>query len=71
MNEIGFDFKADMNNANHVNIWGANKITMDFGKFLEGNYPLVNHLNDNKYAQWNLDYMHSQAASLLTREKVS
>ncbi|MDP4160039.1 MAG: hypothetical protein Q8911_09825, partial [Bacillota bacterium] len=55
MNEIGFDFKTDMNNYGHVNIWGASKITMDFGRFLKDTYQLVDHHSDNKYSQWNLD----------------
>ena len=64
MDEIGFNFKEDMNNSGHVNIWGANKVTNDLGKFLKENYNLVDHRNDPKYAQWNSDYMRSQIASL-------
>ncbi|MDP4159591.1 MAG: hypothetical protein Q8911_07500, partial [Bacillota bacterium] len=71
MNEIGFDFKTDMNNSGHVNIWGASKITMDFGSFLKDNYQLVDHHSDNKYSQWNLDYKRSQAASISTQKKSS
>ena len=71
MKDIGFDFKADMNNSSHVNIWGASKITMDFGKFLKENYKLVDHHNDIKYSQWNSDYRHSQAASILIPKKSS
>ena len=69
MEEIGFDFKTDMNNSSHVNIWGSTKVTMDFGKFLSENYNLVDHRKDTKYGQWNLDYMQSQAASILAQAK--
>ncbi|TGE31432.1 SGNH/GDSL hydrolase family protein [Desulfosporosinus sp. Sb-LF] len=71
MSDIGFDFKEDMNNAGHVNIWGAVKVTMDMGKFLKENYSLVDHRTDNKYAQWNSDYVRSQAASLSVENKSS
>ena len=64
MDEIGFNFKEDMNNSGHVNIWGANKVTNDLGKFLKENYNLADHRNDPKYAQWSSDYMRSQIASL-------
>lgn len=69
MNEIGFDFKTDMNNSSHTNIWGAVKVTMNLGKFLKENYNLSDHRNDNKYAQWNSDYIHSQAAPILEQKK--
>ena len=71
MSDIGFNFKKDMNNSGHVNIWGASKITMDFGRYLKENYQLVDHRNDTKYAQWNLDYLHSQAASISIGNKSS
>jgi len=64
LSEIGLDFKADMNNSSHLNIWGATKVTADFGEFLKANYSLLDHRSDNKYAQWNIDYSHSQAASI-------
>jgi len=64
LDEIGFDFKSDMNNSSHLNIWGANKITVKFGEFLKENYDLIDHRSDEKYAQWNIDYRHSQAASI-------
>lgn len=62
--EINFDFKNDMNNIGHLNIWGANKVTEDFGKFLKENFKLEDHRSDSKYAQWNVDYKSSQAASI-------
>lgn len=69
--EIGFDFKTDMNNSGHVNIWGAYKISLDLGKFLKGNYNLTNKLSDKAYAQWDSDYLHSQVASLLMKTSKS
>lgn len=68
-NEMDFDFKRDMNNISHVNIWGSSKVTSNFGKFLNENYNLVDHRKDTKYAQWNLDYLLSQAASISAQVK--
>lgn len=69
LTEIGFDFKVDMNNSSHVNIWGANKVTVDIGEFLKENYSLLDHRSDHKYAQWNIDYTRSQAASISAQNK--
>lgn len=43
MEEINFDFKDDMNNASHTNIYGAKKISLDFAEFLSKNYKLKDH----------------------------
>ncbi|NLZ49296.1 MAG: hypothetical protein GX895_11070 [Clostridiales bacterium] len=59
--EIGFDFKNDMNNIGHVNIWGAKKVTEHLGKYLKDNYELEDHRNDKKYEQWNKDYEQYEA----------
>jgi len=56
LEEIGFHFKSDMYNAGHMNIWGSNKVTSHLGKFLKENYELADHRNDEKYAQWAMDY---------------
>lgn len=64
LTEIGFGFKSDMHNSSHVNIWGANKITLYLGEFLKENYSLIDHRSDSQYTQWNIDYKRSQAASI-------
>lgn len=55
LDEIGFDFKADMNNAGHVNIFGAHKISEYMGKYLSEKLGLPDHRGDPAYAQWNKD----------------
>lgn len=62
--EIGLDFKNDMNNAGHLNVWGASKVTKDFGNFLKQNLKLADHRGDSKYKQWDVDYKSSQIASI-------
>lgn len=74
LGEIGFDFKSDMYNIGHENIFGSNKVTEEFGKFLKKNYELVDHRNDMKYESWNSDYslyLEAEAnAELVTKEKI-
>ena len=55
--ELGFDFKKDMVNIGHLNIFGSNKVTVNFGKYLKSNYKLSDHRNDKKYEKWNSDYI--------------
>ncbi|OPJ57707.1 hypothetical protein [Clostridium oryzae] len=54
--EIGFDFKTDMFNEGHMNIWGSNKVTADFGKYLNYKFKLADHRGDTRYVQWENDY---------------
>ncbi|MCI1982401.1 MAG: hypothetical protein LKJ45_04455 [Oscillospiraceae bacterium] len=63
MDEIGLDFSQDMNNAGHLNIWGAVKTSDYLGKYLKENYSLSDHRSESAYAQWNEDYKKSQASS--------
>lgn len=63
--EFGLDFANDMNNAGHLNLWGAVKVSSYFGNYLSANYDLTDRRSDSAYAQWNSDYTHSQAASVL------
>jgi len=57
MDELGFDFKTDMANAGHLNVFGSNKITLNFGGFLKENYELVDHRKDSQYNEWKSDYI--------------
>ncbi|GAA0077850.1 hypothetical protein UT300005_22280 [Clostridium sp. CTA-5] len=43
MKEINFDFKEDMNNVGHTNIWGAKKVSLDLAEFLHNNYKLTDY----------------------------
>ncbi|SKA96791.1 hypothetical protein SAMN05443428_12246 [Caloramator quimbayensis] len=56
LDEIGFDFKNDMANGGHVNIYGADKVSLHLGKFLKDNYDLKDHRDDKNYENWNKDY---------------
>lgn len=65
MDQIGLDFKNDMNNSGHLNIWGANKVTTYLGSYLKQNYKLTDHRGDSKYSDWDKDYKKSEAATIL------
>jgi hypothetical protein len=72
IDNLNFDFKSDMNDSSHMNIWGANKITADVGKYLKENYELADHRNDKKYANWQNDYLsyqQAEQAAILKAEK--
>jgi len=56
--EIGFDFKKDMFNDGHANIWGSDKLTDYLGKFLKENYNLADHRSDKDYEDWNTGYVY-------------
>lgn len=64
MNEVGINFENDMNNAGHLNLSGAYKISLDLGGYLKQQYGLPDHRGDSRYAQWDRDYQKSQAASI-------
>jgi hypothetical protein len=66
INELGFDFKADMANADHMNVWGSEKVSSLLGKYLTENYNLSDHRNDTKYAEWNSDYNYYVQEEALT-----
>lgn len=69
--EIGFNFKTDMNNMGHMNVQGARKVSLNLGKFLKDNYDLADHRNDPRYAEWDIDYAvnaQNQAAQYLMAE---
>lgn len=61
--EMGFDFKTDMFNEGHLNVSGAEKVTLKLGEFLKANYTLVDHRKDVNYEKWESDYIrYSKAA---------
>lgn len=54
--ETGFDWTIDTSDGgDHLNVYGAQKITKYLGNYLNSNYDLPDHRNDNKYEKWYLD----------------
>ena len=50
------NFKTDLFNWGHLNVYGATKFTLYFSKYLKENYDLPDHRNDKKYLSWNNEY---------------
>lgn len=72
IDELGFDFKKDMFNLGHLNVFGAKKVTLNFGQFLKENYNLPDHRKDAKFENWEKDYIrysHVEEAATLRAEK--
>lgn len=54
--QIGIDWEEDTSdNGWHLNIYGAEKASSYFGKYLKENYALQSHKNDKNYAKWEQD----------------
>lgn len=64
LDEIGFDFKNDMHNADHMTVSGAEKVSNHLGNWLKSNFDIDDHHSDKDYAEWNKDcsfYMKREA----------
>lgn len=54
--EIGFDWKHDTKDAgNHLNIYGAEKVTPYVGDFIAQNYKMTDRRNDPNFEDWHED----------------
>lgn len=54
--EIGFDFKTDFLDANHVNFLGAEKYTLYLTNYISNHYEIPDHRGDMDYSKWDDDY---------------
>lgn len=59
--EIGFNSSADFHDYDHLNIYGAQKVSNHLGAFLQMTFDLPDKRNDPAYAQWNDDLAAFQA----------
>lgn len=51
---ITIDWKKDTSDGgNHLNVKGAQKFTAFVGKFINSNYDIPNHKNEENYQSWN------------------
>lgn len=52
--KLGIIWSEDtQDKGDHLNIYGAEKVTAYLGKYLEENYKMEDHRNDVSYVQWN------------------
>lgn len=56
LDEIELDWKNDtIDGGDHLNLYGAKKVTDYMAQYLSENYDLPNHKNDEKYSSWKKD----------------
>ncbi len=57
--ELGIDWKKDTpDKGNHLNVYGAEKISSYMGKKFVDEYNLISHKDDETYNSWNEDFKH-------------
>lgn len=55
--ETGFSWETDTKDGgDHLNLFGAQKITKHFGKYLQENYDIKNNKDNPDYFHWNDDF---------------
>lgn len=53
LDDIGLDWTHDtIDSGNHLNIWGAQKVTKYMGRYLHENYNLPDRRKDKNYKDW-------------------
>lgn len=54
--EFDFDWKTDTSDGgDHLNVYGAEKVSTYLGKIIQDRYNIINHKNDENYAEWYKD----------------
>lgn len=57
LDEIGIDWNTDTaDGGDHLNVFGAEKVSAYLANYLEENFNLDNHKGDKKYERWNDQY---------------
>lgn len=57
LDEMNFDFATDMQDVSHVNVLGAEKVTLAVGKYINANYDIENsHNNVEISSKWDKYY---------------
>ena len=57
LDDLGFDYGADMRDIEHCNRWGGEKVTSYVGRYLKENYDLPDRREDAAYASaWDAAY---------------
>ena len=67
-NEIGFDFKTDMKDWSHLNLYGSRKVMDHLIPYIIENYDIPVRKGDPKYKKWDEDYI--KYARVINREEI-
>ncbi len=55
--DYGLDWATDTRDrGEHLNCYGARKVSLYLGKYISENYRLLSHAGDSAYEYWNRDY---------------
>lgn len=54
--DAGIDWEQDFRDYAHMNTNGASKITQYLGAYLQQNYEMIDHRDDEKFQSWERDY---------------
>lgn len=54
--EVNFDYRFDMDDGAHTNVWGAVKVSDYLGKYISDNYLTNIEHNSNVISEWNDSY---------------
>lgn len=56
LDELNLNFSTDFRDDDHLNYYGAQKITAHLGKYIKEHYDIPDRRLDPAYAKWNDDY---------------
>lgn len=59
--ELGIDFEKDFADSGHLNVYGAEKVSLFLAEYLRENYDLTDHRGDLSYASWEQSARHYRA----------
>lgn len=70
--ELGIDFSSEFRDEEHLNNYGAAKVTDSLGQYIKENYTIEDHSGESKYDKWNdnsrylnnLDFVHNLESDL-------
>lgn len=60
--ELGIDYTTDFLDTVHLNLNGAQKLSVALGQTLKNTYNIGGHKEDPMYADWNSDYLKYEAS---------
>lgn len=55
--ELQLDFSNDYYDRTHLNIYGAEKLSLNIGKFIDDLYDLPDYRGEAGFEQWDIDYL--------------
>lgn len=67
---MDIDFERDFYNANHFNVYGAEKFSAYLGSYLAESYNMKDKRGDEKYQSWDESYIAWQQMAQETKEKI-